>query len=896
MAQSLSEIWAEFRAGLESRHRRLADELESAWKDLEPLLEKQKASWSLIESWSHEGNPLGSFEALFDQTARQILEEPATAYQRLRIAERVLEAIDDHRTGLEALLRRLPAVISISGRGLVETLQGEAGRPRLRPWLPWQKAPRALPLRALVQDRFIRQALELSHLQGSYLLLLARVGLDLNVPWQLLHRRALRTLSGGAPDLSTLHSLWDRWQRRVEQRAAGVERLLKDLRARLESGPSRTTAGILHRRRPRPPERSKSDAEAIQQRFAFWSRQQRAVHAFLRLELDLTEAARRASSVARQSLEAIEHERGNLFRELDSVIQWLEAWEHGKAQEGFPPPQAPLASAEERLADWTRTVALRVRSLLPHAVETVNPRAALPSQHSKWRRLEPQSALLASLEGHARLHFREGFQEAEASHREVVREIERARQVVAFGLDAARADGETGAQVARDAVANALSLLRYQREATKDVRPIVERSLCVGLSAAWQQCYLTLEQGRLGLWTHLAREGGRQAARLGWRYALDAGRKAFRSVSTVLLRLYRQFLVKIGWVRPPLPRQQHVIRRGYLSNSLKLDLSARDLPAIYRRLFRPEPVEDPRFLVGREAEMAALTELRQMWEAARPAAAIVVGERGSGKTSLLNCAQVAVFQGVDLIRGKFQSRVRTAAEMRGFLQNLFGLRDDAAFSHGLAGTRKVVVLEEMERSFLRQVDGYQGLKELLSLITATSERILWILVINRISFQFLDAAVGLGAFFSHRINTMSVEPEVLQNAILGRHNLSGLRLHYAPPSESEVRADALRRFLGLEQDPQQLFFEALYRESEGIFRSAFELWQSYIERVEGGVLYMQHPRQPDYEALISGLTVNDLFTLQAILQHGSLTPEEHAEIFQLAEAESGTQLEALQDR
>jgi len=148
--------------------------------------------------------------------------------------------------------------------------------------------------------------------------------------------------------------------------------------------------------------------------------------------------------------------------------------------------------------------------------------------------------------------------------------------------------------------------------------------------------------------------------------------------------------------------------------------------------------------------------------------------------------------------------------------------------------------------------------------------------INQTAYEFLNATVGLGKYFSHRINATSVDLEHLRNAILMRHNLSGLRLQFAAPPGPYGSGARRRNYLGAEQDASEQFFDALYRESDGIFRAAFELWQRQIERVEGGVLYMRHPTKPNYEPLTSQLTIRDSFLLQSIFQHGMLSVENAA--------------------
>jgi hypothetical protein len=231
--------------------------------------------------------------------------------------------------------------------------------------------------------------------------------------------------------------------------------------------------------------------------------------------------------------------------------------------------------------------------------------------------------------------------------------------------------------------------------------------------------------------------------------------------------------------------------------------------------------------------------------------------------------------------------------MQGFLQRLFRLPEGSDVITALAGERRVVMIEEFERTFLRVINGFGALRELLDLMYATSGSTLWILSINETAFRYLHAVVGLGQNFSHRINAMSVKQSDLANAILQRHNLSGLRLEFAPLAGEDPRVSKLRRFVGLEQDAQQLFFDALYEQSEGLIRSAFELWQGCIERVEGGVVHMRQPLAPDHRPLLSELTLEDCFILQAILQHGGLTTDEVAQVTGLNVESSGRRLERL---
>jgi hypothetical protein len=290
--------------------------------------------------------------------------------------------------------------------------------------------------------------------------------------------------------------------------------------------------------------------------------------------------------------------------------------------------------------------------------------------------------------------------------------------------------------------------------------------------------------------------------------------------------------------------------------------------------------------VGREKELSGLSEALAEWEAGRPASVLIVGMRGSGKTSLLNCAEATAFSGRTVVRSQFCSRLITPSQVRSFLGEMLRVPNEPALDALLNSRRRVVMIEELERTFLRAINGFEGLRGLLDLISSTSGSTLWIFSLNEAAFQYLDAVLRIGQHFTHRINAMSASPENLQNAILQRHHLSGLRLQFSPPASADPRAAKLRRFLGLERDAEELFFESLYQHSEGIFRSAFELWQGCIERVEGGVVYMRQPLTPDYASLEEEVTGDDCFLLQAVLQHGGLTLQEAARVLGLDPAEA----------
>jgi hypothetical protein len=170
---------------------------------------------------------------------------------------------------------------------------------------------------------------------------------------------------------------------------------------------------------------------------------------------------------------------------------------------------------------------------------------------------------------------------------------------------------------------------------------------------------------------------------------------------------------------------------------------------------------------------------------------------------------------------------------------------------------------------------------------------LWVAVTNRSAFNLLDAALELGSGFSHRLDVASARPAALRQAVEVRHNLSGLRLRFLAPPGPKGRVPAAVAAIRRRVDPEEAFFAALSRESDGIFRTAFQLWLSQIESVQGGTITMKPMGRPPLDAVIEELDQDDLFSLSAVMQHGSLTPEEHAAVFDSTLGASRAQLDDL---
>lgn len=628
---------------------------------------------------------------------------------------------------------------------------------------------------------------------------------------------------------------------------------------------------------------SESQAARHDRHLAFWWRRQRSVVSILGHASGLARAGVELLRLAERLTNEIDQERADLLTALRAQAAYLEDWTGGP----FNPPElnARIASAEEWAERWWSSSNRILPNFLPSSFERFLPQSPRPFIFHRSDLIAPAEELRAALRNAATAGFRASFLEVTEAHLSIAREIERANETVTY---AAEASAASGSDLLSEAVANIRERLREREQASQ-----------AGVTGLAKPFAHAIVDGVL----HAAREGSagpthRTGARLQRRFqewlrrggagAAGQAESAVFALGRLVVTSYDSFLVRIGWktpVRTPVPP---VVIRTDFREALRLASAPQQLPALYRRLFRLAPVEDPRFLIGREEELDGFRQALNAWRVGRPSACLLVGARGSGKTSLLNCAVPSVFAGETVLRGQFSERVLTPASLEECLAGLLQVPAGTSLLDFLAGARRVVVLEEVERCFLKAIGGFDAVRRLMEIVDLTGSTTLWILVLNMRSAELLKAALNVDRQFSHVVNSMSVWREDLVRAILQRHNLSGMKLVFAPPDESGFRAR-----LGLHTDPQKAFFDSLYAESGGNFRSAFQLWQASVERVEGGTIYMRQPLSPNLDALRKQLNQPDHFTLLSVLQHGSITPAELARILAEPEAVSRLRIQRL---
>jgi hypothetical protein len=613
------------------------------------------------------------------------------------------------------------------------------------------------------------------------------------------------------------------------------------------------------KKREEPPRDSRND---------LWWRQHRALIEALQVEMAWRNLTLTWFSATETLIGDVHRESEEARSYRTATLRWLEDGARSDLARGS---SFALITPEERLRGWALPIESEARLKLAERTELL-----VGGFRPRLRRIAIHSRFLRAFDTYGRKRMRGLIEHSWQMTARVVRDAEQSKEIVAYWGESSQNRPGEASQLIEEARQNAMIAL------VEEPTPVpVEELNRETVEAFWrwhQAGSLMLEAEQDGWFAFLRRPRARSFLPTAAEILRLQSRTALMGSAHWVRGRVERTMESVGGRVPAHPVLPPVIRRTTLRDTLALPAAKRELPPLYRLLFRLAPVEDRRFLVGRDQELAGIDQAVTDWEAGRFAACLLIGARGSGKTSLLNCAVRETIANHRLIRSEFNDRLLRPGQLDAFLCSLLGLRDDDDLLEALASERRILILEEGERVFLRTVDGFAVVHHLMHLIHRTAATTLWLIVMNDRSFRVLDAATHLHRVFSHRINAMSVSRSDLETAILERHRLSGLRLEFAPPPAGDPRVNRVKRWVGIEDSPQTLFFDSLLQQSEGIFRSAFELWLSSIERVEGDTIHIRQPLDPSFNLFRNELAQEDHFTLLVIQEHGSLTQEELAEV------------------
>lgn len=883
------ENWNQFVDRFEALERHLLDELELCLREVKAILDQQMEVLTDHAS-PREGGAPADYPSTREAAAANILFRPAEQFFHLQLDRRLRMAFELHRRSCLGLVSELPATVETDQLALRKA----AAQSGIEPRGTRRTRKRMIRLRAMASSTMRSILRKDRKTEQDCLDTFDDLARQFVEPWEYVRGnldrlRGERKVSGAPSFAQEAARVRHRIQDHLLAAASRLIRMQARQARRLRSVRNLPAAGPLRRRRLAAG--VTWDIQAIEKERAT-VRRLPTPEDILRSEIRTTRTEAGVLGVLRTLVDGLKFEDTALRAEVSGIVRSLASFSPpGKPDVALKtietaPPSARLEWLEQELANLApgMTGLSRNRNRGKPGVDRT------PTSQRK----EAEQALLATFRRVCRPAITSTLNDSSEWFRATLLEIERAVEVVAYGVASGEdMNAEDGVSVTAEAVRNATTLLELRLADTPPWLATAEDHTDRAAATLFLEHRLVLQLRNLGFLSYLARQGVRVALSTSTRLAKDWGKLVLRSSVSSFEKGFQRFLVAIGWRAAPGGERLTVVVRPFLPKEFTEDLAAKSLPILYMRLFRPEPIQDPRFQVGRDAEMEVVADARALWESGRPVSLLLVGQRGSGKTSLINCLIKSVFSDIEIVRGEFRDRLTSEQSLREIVAGLVGTTPGTELEAHLLSAPRVVIIEELERAFLRQIGHFEAIRALQQLLSATCRRTLWVLAVNQSAFELLDASVALGQSFSHRINAGVADQSLLRQAILIRHHLSGFRLEIEPPDEQRGLFRRMHRRLMAEQDPEQIFFSNLWRASGGNFRTAFDIWLGQTGSFSDGILHMKPLRLPDLSPVIDVLSLEDIFSLQAVLQHGSLTVEEHARVFLQNRTQSLSQIDEL---
>jgi hypothetical protein len=339
----------------------------------------------------------------------------------------------------------------------------------------------------------------------------------------------------------------------------------------------------------------------------------------------------------------------------------------------------------------------------------------------------------------------------------------------------------------------------------------------------------------------------------------------------------------------------------------ELEQVLEDVPAVYRKLFSFQPLTDPDLLIGRNESRTFIENQLHQFNLGMPQASMLVGGPSSGRTSLLNVLQTTEFSDYPVRTLRLRERPDSPDALIRLLAESLELPvpDVSSVSEAARSLldaldpeeAPICIVEHLEGLMLRGIGGYDLLVDMLQLMSLTDSRIIWIGTMSSFAWQLLKTADPDSAALVNVHAMTDLTREDLERLIMERHRKSGIPIEFIEPEDpSPLLRRKLRRVSSRDMRQQILkeaFFDRLFSQFGQNIQMALLQWIRSV-RMSDDASSMRVDVTPALNlSFFSGFNMDQVFALKAILEHGTLSPDEYASVDRLPEDRALTLFETL---
>jgi len=317
-----------------------------------------------------------------------------------------------------------------------------------------------------------------------------------------------------------------------------------------------------------------------------------------------------------------------------------------------------------------------------------------------------------------------------------------------------------------------------------------------------------------------------------------------------------------------------------------------EIPEAYLAKFSLDAVKDPTALLGRDEELQLVEKAYSNWKISKNLL-LMVGETGAGMSSIINVATTNI---ENVITIKNSQNISAHSDLLNILSEKLGVSNcqKLAELHTVVSQEpRVIVFENIERLFIRTINGFNLLDEFLLLMHNTKHHIFWIVTVNKYSFYYLNQVKAIAENFLSLIRVNPLKNNIVQQ-VMDERNKSNQNYYLKPLLAAKSYYKKLKKedITKVQAMLEERFKKNLLAFADGNLSRAMLYWKKAIVRVSETKVYIREISS----IKVPNLTLDELFILDAILQHTSLSATELKKVLRNSERASTLTLEKLKER
>lgn len=269
------------------------------------------------------------------------------------------------------------------------------------------------------------------------------------------------------------------------------------------------------------------------------------------------------------------------------------------------------------------------------------------------------------------------------------------------------------------------------------------------------------------------------------------------------------------------------------------------LPFYYRQIFSGQSGINDTFWVGRKEQLTKARAAIKQFDKGASGCLLVVGDRLSGKSALIQKMSADLFERRRIIRvhappgGSIDQRAFTRS-LKKALGPDFPESGNQSFTAALSALPRgsVLIFDDLNLWWERSDDGQRLVQQVLSAIKNHGNRVLFVIGLETQAFHFINRAAPISDAALALLECGPLPAESLRSIVTLRHSSTGLKYKWGKKDEDELGSIALARL-----------FSQHFNHSGGSVGATLRSWVASIDRVRGETLEITVPQRKDWEAL-----------------------------------------------